>query len=251
MNTFYQKIIPINEMYKCIQGEGKYTGIPHLLIRFTGCKLRCQFADSFCDTWHNSWKPEKGNVSFNDIIRLYKANPKIKHTMITGGGPTMHPVLLKELCKIGKSYGHLITIETEGSDFVATTADCISLSPKLSNSTPRPGTKMPYLNREVTEKDKVQHEKHRINIEAMKDLIHTHPDYQLKPVISNPEMLEEFRTLQLKLRVPNDKCWLMPEGMDDATLQKNRQWLVEYCADHGYNYTDRLHIVIYGNLRGV
>ena len=58
--------------------------------------------------------------------------------MVTGGGPTIHPELLKELCVIGKKYDHTITIETEGSEFVQKKFDCISLSPKLSNSTPRP-----------------------------------------------------------------------------------------------------------------
>lgn len=247
----FQKLRPINEAYKCVQGEGKFTGMPHLLIRLSGCKLRCQFANSFCDTWHNSWKPEKGSFSLDNIIELYKANPQIKHTMITGGGPTMHPELLQELCRIAKTYNHHVTIETEGSEFVQTSADCISLSPKLTNSTPRPGTWMPYLNREVTIKDKEQHEKWSRNTEAMRELIQNHADYQLKPVISSKEDLREFQELQYALKVPNHKCWLMPEGLNAEVLQINRQWLVEFCADNGYNYTDRLHVVIYGDKRGV
>ena len=91
---------------------------------------------------------------------------------------------------------HNVTIETEGSEFVQTMADCISLSPKLSNSTPRPGTWMPHVNREVTEKDKQQHEKWRCNYDAMKQLITHHPDYQLKPVISSEEDLQEVKKLQ-------------------------------------------------------
>ena len=43
------KIIPINEIYTCLQGEGKLTGVPHILVRVTGCRLRCQFSNSFCD----------------------------------------------------------------------------------------------------------------------------------------------------------------------------------------------------------
>ena len=30
--------IPVNEMYTCLQGEGKLMGIPHILIRVTGCR---------------------------------------------------------------------------------------------------------------------------------------------------------------------------------------------------------------------
>src|SRR5690606_4455250 len=112
-----EKSLPINELYTCLQGEGKYAGIPHILIRTVGCKLRCQFANSFCDTSFNSWRPEKGSKTWVDIANLYLDNPQIKHTMITGGGPTMHPELLIELVDYAKTQGHIVTIETEGSEF--------------------------------------------------------------------------------------------------------------------------------------
>tara|TARA_R110002050_G_scaffold242332_1_gene378722 strand:- start:188 stop:937 length:750 start_codon:yes stop_codon:yes gene_type:complete len=247
----YNKVQPLGETYTCLQGEGKYIGIPHILIRVTGCRLRCQFSNSFCDTPYASWKPEKGKYTLNDIVKFYEDNPHIKYTMITGGGPTLHPELLQELCRIGKYYRHTITIETEGSEFVQTRGDLISLSPKLSNSTPRPGTWMSFANREVTEKDKQQHEKWRCNYEAMEQLINNHPDYQLKPVISNEEDLVEVKELQKILGVPNDKVWLMPEGLVEEELNKRRRWLMELCTEQGYNFTDRLHIIAYGDTRGV
>ena len=130
----YNKKQPLGETYTCLQGEGKYMGIPHILIRVTGCRLRCQFSNSFCDTPYASWKPEGGQFTLNDIVKVYEDNPQIKHTMITGGGPTLYGKLLQELCIIGKKYNHNITVETEGSEFVQTVADNISLSPKLSIS---------------------------------------------------------------------------------------------------------------------
>ena len=159
--------------------------------------------------------------------------------------------MLKELCKIGKFYKHNVTIETEGSEFVQTMADCISLSPKLSNSTPRPGTWMDYANREVTERDKQQHEKWRSNYTAMRQLIKHHPDYQLKPVISSKEDLKEVKELQEKLDIPNDMVWLMPEGLVSEQLNERRGWLMKICEEQGYNYTDRLHIIAFGDVRGV
>ena len=47
-------------------------------------------------------------------------------------------------------------------------------------------------NREVTEKDKQQHEKWRCNYD-MRQLIDNHEDYQLKPVISNEKDLQEVK----------------------------------------------------------
>jgi len=253
LNTMidYNKNQPLGETYTCLQGEGKYMGIPHILIRVTGCRLRCQFANSFCDTPYASWKPEAGKYTLNDIVNFYRRNPHIKYTMITGGGPTIHHKLLQELCIIAADYGHTTTIETEGSEFVQTIADNISLSPKLSNSTPRPGTWMPFANREVTEADKKKHEKWRCNYDAMKDLITKHPDYQLKPVISSKEDLEEVKELQKILDIPNNKVWLMPEGLTEEQLKTRRVWLMELCTELGYNYTERLHIIAYGDTRGV
>jgi len=171
--------------------------------------------------------------------------------MITGGGPTLHRELLVDLCNLAKIHHHYVTIETEGSESVSTQADLISLSPKLSNSTPRPGTWMPYLNRTVTEQDKEKHEKWRCNYEAMKLLLDLHPDYQLKPVISNEKDLEEVKELQDELGVPNRKVYLMPEGIEPKQLNERRKWLMELCTKEGYNFTDRLHIITYGDIRGV
>tara|TARA_R110002020_G_scaffold245967_3_gene459660 strand:- start:53 stop:802 length:750 start_codon:yes stop_codon:yes gene_type:complete len=244
-------IIPINEIYTCLQGEGKLMGVPHILIRVTGCRLRCQFANSFCDTPYASWGPEKGKYGYEDIHKFYIKNKHIKHTMITGGGPTLHRDMLVELCKIGKLHDQYITIETEGSESVGTQADLISLSPKLSNSIPRPGTWMPFLNREVTEKDKEKHEKWRKNYEAMMNLIDLHPDYQMKPVISSKQDLKEVKELQEILDIPNNMVYLMPEGLEQKQLNERRRWLMELCVKEGYNFTDRLHIIAYGDKRGI
>ena len=71
----YTKKQPLGEMYTCLQGEGKYIGIPHILIRVSGCRLRCQFSDSFCDTPYASWKPEKGKqvVALQFMESCYKS----------------------------------------------------------------------------------------------------------------------------------------------------------------------------------
>ena len=43
----------------------------------------------------------------------------------------------------------------------------------------------------------------------------------------------------------------MPEGIDGPTLEQRSAWLVELCKQYGYRFTPRLHILLYGQRRGV
>jgi 7-carboxy-7-deazaguanine synthase len=243
--------LPVVDLHTCIQGEGKYMGIPHILIRLSGCNLNCAFSDWLCDTAYASWRPEPGVYTYDDIFKIFDDNPHIKHTMITGGEPTFNSEYLINIAKIAKSYGHNVTIETNGTKYVQTVADFISMSPKLRNSIPRPGIMLPdlYVAREITEADMKRHMKDRTNYEEMKKMIKYHPDYQLKFVVSTEDQLLEIDELVNKLEVPNDKVYLMPEGVTHDQLQKRRELLANICIKLGYNYTDRLHIVIYGDKR--
>ena len=89
------------------------------------------------------------------------------------------------------------------------------------------------------------------NYDAMKQLIEYHPDYQIKPVISSETDLIEVKQLQEILSVPKDKVYLMPEGLEPKQLNERRRWLMDLCTEQGYNFTDRLHIIAYGDKRGV
>ena len=43
----------------------------------------------------------------------------------------------------------------------------------------------------------------------------------------------------------------MPQGTKAESLKEKQIWLVEICKEYGFNYTDRLHIHMYGDKRGV
>jgi len=115
----HNKVLPILELYPCIQSEGSRFGRPTIAVRTTGCTHRCYFGEGgWCDSWYTSIHPEKGTFCFQDIIDIYIENGQIDEMMLTGGSPTMHSALVNELTHFAKEVGIFITIETEGSHFL-------------------------------------------------------------------------------------------------------------------------------------
>ena len=250
----YNKVLPILELYRCVQSEGSRFGRPTIAVRTTGCTHRCYFGEGgWCDSFYTSIHPEKGIFNFNDIIKIYDENPHIKEMMLTGGSPTMHPSLVNEITHFAKKRGILVTIETEGSHFLETDypIDLISLSPKFSNSIPKLGAVTPG-GKVVDERMVKQHNKYRLNSDAIFKTLSYHKDYHYKPVwdgtVSNLEEIEEFREI---LKIPKNKTYIMPAGDTRETLIEMYPKVFEMCAEEGYNMTGRDHIIAYDSLRGV
>ena len=169
----YNKILPVLEVYRCVQSEGSRFGRPTIAVRTTGCTHRCYFGEGgWCDSWYTSIHPEKGTFSFNDIIKIYDENPQVKEMMLTGGSPTMHPTLINELTHFANERNILITIETEGSHYIETDfpLGLISLSPKFSNSVPVIGAITPG-GKTVDERMIKTHNRLRLNKESMKKIL--------------------------------------------------------------------------------
>lgn len=250
----YNKVLPIVEVYRCVQSEGSRFGRPTIAVRTTGCTHRCWFGEGgWCDSFYTSIHPEKGTFTFNDIINIYDKNPQIKEMMLTGGSPTMHPALVNELTHFAHERGILITIETEGSHFIETDhrIGLISLSPKFSNSVPVLGVTTPqgYI---TDDKMIRQHNKYRLNHSAIKSMIEYHLDYHYKPVWDGTEEnLNEIEEFRVALEIPKWKTFIMPAGDTRQTLIEMYPKVFEMVAEHGYNMTGRDHIIAFDTQRGV
>ena len=252
----YNKILPIVELYTAVQSEGSRAGMPTIVIRTTGCTHRCWFGEGgWCDSWYTSIHPEKGKYDFNSIIEIYNKNPHIREMMLTGGSPTMHPALVNELTHFAWQKGIFITIETEGSHFIETDypIDLISLSPKFTNSVPKIGILTPQ-GKEVDQKMIDQHNKLRLNKEAIRSMIDNHHDYHFKPVcnpIEMPEVWNEIEAFRIELDIPKYKTWIMPPGDSREELIRVYPMVMDFCRDNGYNFTGREHIIAFDQLREV
>ena len=112
----------------------------------------------------------------------------------------------------------------------------MSISPKLSNSTPEG----PF---------QAQHQRLRINPDVLWRLTREY-DYQLKFVIATESDLIEAQQVIVKLGAPAGKVVLMPEGTTAELLNERGAWIAELCKTHGYRFSPRLHVHLYGNRRG-
>ena len=252
----YNKKLPVVELYYCVQSEGSRAGFPTVAVRTTGCTHRCWFGEGgWCDSWYTSIHPEKGGFTFNDIINMYNSRPDVKEMMLTGGSPTMHPDLVNELTHFANERGIIITMETEGSHFIETDypIDLISLSPKFSNSVPKLGVLTP---KGATTDQKMidQHNKLRLNKEAIKQMIEYHTNYHFKPVCNPTEMLdiwEEIEAFRVEMDIPKNKTWVMPPGDNREELIRVYPMVFDFCTNNGYNFTGREHIIAFDTKRGV
>lgn len=254
--TDYNKVLPIVELYPAVQSEGSRSGMPTIVIRTTGCTHRCWFGEGgWCDSWYTSIHPEKGKYTFNDIIEMYNKYPFTREMMLTGGSPTMHPDLVNELTHFAYQRGIFMTIETEGSHFIETDypIGLVSLSPKFSNSTPRIGVLTPQ-GKEVDQKMIDQHNKLRLNKEAIEQMLNYHDDFHFKPVVNPIEMWdvwEEIEDFMHEMDISKRKTWIMPPGDTREELIRVYPMVMNFCRDNGYNFTGREHIIAFDTKREV
>ncbi|MDX2226162.1 MAG: radical SAM protein [Verrucomicrobiae bacterium] len=99
--------LTVNEIYKSIQGESTFAGLPCVFIRLTFCNLRC----TYCDTAYAFYDGEK--MEMGSILQKVEAFecPLVE---LTGGEPLLQPgslPLMAELCRSGKT----VLLETGGS----------------------------------------------------------------------------------------------------------------------------------------
>lgn len=221
----------ISELFYSIQGEGSLLGVPSVFIRTSGCNLRCRW----CDTPYTSWQPEGSHLSLDAILDFVRRH-STGFSVITGGEPLIAPEIVP-LTRLLRQAGEHITIETAGTVYAPVECDLMSISPKMSNSTP-----------DGEWRDR--HDRTRLNDSAL-ELLLKNFSFQLKFVVASESDLPEILHFVHRWNVPPKQVLLMPEGTDPQTLTERARWLADVCKRLGFRLTPRLHVELFGNRRGV
>jgi 7-carboxy-7-deazaguanine synthase len=222
----------VNEVFYSLQGEGFLAGLPSVFIRLAGCPLRCRW----CDTKY-AWDQTAGaHYSIDKIIQTVQQS-RSRFVVITGGEPMVNPELPELVQKLKESDKH-ITIETAGIVFIPDmSCDLMSISPKLSNSTP-----------DDTELAAGQ-EDSRLDVAVLRELISSYK-YQLKFVVDSQADLPEIQqTLEEIGNVDSEKVMLMPQAATRDELLTKSPMVAQMCEQACLAFSQRLQILLYDGQR--
>jgi 7-carboxy-7-deazaguanine synthase len=220
------------EKFVSLQGEGLHLGVPSFFIRMSGCNLRC----AWCDTPYASWNPEGDWVQASSFLPWLQAYPQVKHVVLTGGEPFIMPNI-REWVEWFRSMGYCFTIETAGTRWVDTQADCLMVSPKLVHSTP---------NAQLHPVAFKMHSEQRIQYDALR--MFSKNGAWFKFVVQNRDDLAEIQEILFECGHPAVRTYLMPCQLESDNL-KERQ-VAQWALEHGMRFSPRLHVQLWGNTRG-
>lgn len=240
------------EIFHSIQGEGKSVGRPSVFVRTSLCNLHCIWCDTDY-TWNWEGTPFvhlKDNMAgyakydkkqclvscpVEHVARMIRQYP-CRNVILTGGEPMMQQTALTRLMQTLQTHETTFHFEVETNGTLAPTEGFeaaihqYNVSPKLSNSN-NP--------QKLRERPRALH--------AFAD----NPKANFKFVLTHPDDLTEIRYLAERYHIAPERLWLMPEGTTPQQLDERRLWLTDICKQYGFYYSDRLHVQIWGDKKGV
>jgi len=96
------------ELYKSVQGESSFSGLPCIFVRFAGCNLRCAWCDS--EYTFSGGKP----FTQDEVMSQIEALAPCRLVEFTGGEPMLQARELLPLMERLLSAGYTLMMETSG-----------------------------------------------------------------------------------------------------------------------------------------
>lgn len=240
------------EVFHSLQGEGPAAGTPSIFVRCSGCNLHCRWCDteytwnwtgtSFVHALDQPGRAAKHERSAAQIqltpaqvavlIRSWSA----RNVVLTGGEPMLQQAGLAELARLLREQDATYEFEVETNGTLVFTAEFdqivtrYNVSPKLSHSGMDPDLRWPE--------------------EALHAFARSAKAWFKFVCGSEADLIEVVRFGE-DFGVPRSRIMLMAEARDRDSLQERRPALFELCKQYGFRYTDRLHVAVYGDRRGV
>lgn len=231
------------EIFASLQGEGLSSGRPSVFVRLSRCNLACQWCDT-AYTWRFAGdnRPHRDDEAFDraanqvtlaedDVAaRIGALGPS--RLVVTGGEPLLQAPALARMIAALPAPMH-VEVETNGTVAPPAALDALidqyNVSPKLAHSGNPADLALPPDRLAQWAAD---------------------PRAWFKFVVASPSDVDEVLALQHEHGLPAERIFLMSEGRDSKTLRERAPWIADLCAQHGFSFTDRMHIHLYGDTRG-
>lgn len=241
-----------DRVFYTLEGEGRYVGYPSVFLRLSMCNLTCsafKSADSphGCDSYI-SWSV-KNRFTFEELNEYFLQNgfiEKLKQgaiLKITGGEPHIQgKILLQWVTQFKEKFGFAktwiypqpqlrIDFETNGTimpeeEWITEHNATFTVSPKMSN------------NGDPVEK--------RYKPKVLKYLLSKEACFKF--VVNNSEDIKELYEKYITdgfINIPKNIIWLMPCCGSRKEHELKAPMVAELCKEHGFNFSPRLHLVLW------
>ena len=214
----------VSEIFTSVQGEGPSVGTPSVFVRLQGCSVGC----AWCDTKY-AWDAGRGEeLTLESVLQRVKdAGPQ--NVVVTGGEPLEHPALVPLVTAL-HAVARRVEVETAGTAMPPDLpVDQWNVSLKLAHSG------VPLERRLVA-----------AAIERFRDL-----GAWFKFVVGDERDVDEVLAIQSRHALPSDRILLMPLGLRREEQQALMPEVISWCTRHGFRFSPRLHILVWGPRRGV
>lgn len=102
----FSNILQVHSVFRTIQGEGPFAGVPAIFVRLAGCNLQCPS----CDTDYTSNRVEH---TVSELLeRINSLADGVKLVVITGGEPFRQDIT-RFIRRLARDY--FVQVETNGS----------------------------------------------------------------------------------------------------------------------------------------
>lgn len=103
----------INEIFRSVQGESTWAGLPCVFVRLTGCHLRC----GYCDTEYAFYEGKKRTIE-EVLAEVERIAGSTRLVEVTGGEPLLQPAVHPLMTALA-DHGYTVMIETSGACDIA------------------------------------------------------------------------------------------------------------------------------------
>ncbi len=223
------KVSLADPLFFSLQGEGATIGRPSVFIRLMGCSVGCVW----CDTKYSWAGPPLEEKTLSEILDFCEEHEGAQ-VVVTGGEPLESPqfsVLIESLHRAG------LRVEVETAGHIPPPEDALkrvnqwNVSPKLQSA-------------------QISEEKQPKTLDWLRQA----KEPYLKFVVHRTDELDEIEVVLEKYGLgdfPRSRIIISPGGKTREQMEHRLFALAEASMNRGFRFTPRLHVMLWGDKRGV